>query len=143
MFTYICLGTNNLPRAIAFYDATLATLGLYRCDTSAESAWEGWAGWGTYKNQGAEELALWVGTPFDGQPARPGNGTMVAFAATSWAQVEDFYATALATGGTSEGEPSLRLHYNSDFYAAYVRDPDGNKLAVVCRRFTQREEQPK
>jgi catechol 2,3-dioxygenase-like lactoylglutathione lyase family enzyme len=142
MFTYVCLGTNDLPRAITFYDATLATLGLHRCDTSDEANWEGWAGWGTYTNQGATELALWVGTPFNGKAATPGNGTMVALAATSWSQVEQFHATALSHGGSCEGEPSLRLQYNSDFYAAYVRDPDGNKLAVVCRGYTSRDNQP-
>jgi predicted lactoylglutathione lyase len=80
--------------------------------------------------------ALWVCKPFDGQPPHPGNGTMAALRAASWAQVRDFHGAALANGGTSEGEPGLRVHYNPDFYAAYVRDPDGNKLAVVCRGFT-------
>jgi predicted lactoylglutathione lyase len=65
-----------------------------------------------------------------------GNGSMVAFRAKSWRQVDDFHAAALACGGTSEGPPGLRPQYNPDFYAAYVRDPDGNKLAVVCRGFT-------
>jgi predicted lactoylglutathione lyase len=63
------------------------------------------------------------------------NGTMVAFRARSWKEVDDFYAAALTNGGSSEGAPGLRLHYNPDFYAAYVRDPDGNKVAAVCRDF--------
>ena len=50
--------------------------------------------------------------------------------------MEEFHAQALAQGGTSEGAPGLRPHYDADFYAAYVRDPDGNKLAAVCRGFT-------
>jgi catechol 2,3-dioxygenase-like lactoylglutathione lyase family enzyme len=137
MFTYVCLGTNDLPRATRFYDAALAVLGLARCDVSGESSWEGTAGWGTYENHGARELALWLCKPFNGQAASVGNGTMVALSATSWRQVDDFYAAALAHGGSSEGAPALRLQYNPDFYAAYVRDPDGNKLAVVCRGFTQ------
>ena len=65
-----------------------------------------------------------------------GLGAMVAFAARDWQQVRDFHAAALARGGRSEGEPGLRPHYNPDFFAAYVRDPDGNKLAAVCRGFT-------
>lgn len=137
MFTYICLGTNNLSRAAAFYDATLATLGLSRCASADETEWQGWLGWGTYENQGAREIALWVGRPINAQLATPGNGTMVALRAASWSQVDAFHAAALALGGTSEGAPGLRLQYNPDFYAAYVRDPDGNKLAVVCRGFMQ------
>jgi len=61
---------------------------------------------------------------------------MVALSARSWREVDEFHAAALAHGGSSEGAPGLRLRYNPDFYAAYVRDPDGNKLAVVCRGFT-------
>ena len=135
MFTYVSLGTNDLERAVRFYDATLAPLGLQRCDTSGEPNWQGWAGWGTYQDCGAQELALWVCAPFDGALATPGNGTLVALHATSWTAVRDFHAAALAHGGTSEGEPGLRPQYHDDFYAAYVRDPDGNKLAAVCRGF--------
>ena len=64
---------------------------------------------------------------------------MVAFSARSWKEVDDFHATALANGGTSDGAPGLRPHYSSDFYAAYVRDPDGNKIAAVCRGFKERQ----
>ena len=66
---------------------------------------------------------------------------MVALAATSWRQVDAFHAAALSHGGTSEGAPGLRPQYQPDFYAAYVRDPDGNKLAVVCRGFTEPQRQ--
>jgi predicted lactoylglutathione lyase len=65
---------------------------------------------------------------------------MVALHAESWPQVDAFFAAAIAHGGRSEGEPGLRLQYNPDFYAAYVRDPDGNKLAVVCRGRTKPQE---
>jgi catechol 2,3-dioxygenase-like lactoylglutathione lyase family enzyme len=141
MFNYVCLGTNDLERAARFYDATMATLGLTRCDVSGESNWDGLVGWGTYERHGAVELALWLCRPFDGEPATVGNGTMVALAAKSWQQVDAFHAAALSRGGTSEGAPGLRLHYQPDFYAAYVRDPDGNKLAVVCRGFTEPQRQ--
>jgi catechol 2,3-dioxygenase-like lactoylglutathione lyase family enzyme len=133
MFTYLCLGTADFPRSIRFYDAVMATLGHARCDTTGEPNWQEWAGWGTYSDEGRVQEALWVCKPFNGQPPHPGNGTMAALRAASWAQVRDFHAAALANGGTSAGEPGLRVHYNPDFYAAYVRDPDGNKLAVVCR----------
>jgi len=139
MFTYVTLGTNDLQRAIAFYDATLAALGLKRCITD-DPGWDRIAaGWGTYEDRGARQLALWVCKPFDQQPATIGNGTMVAFRADSWKAVDDFHAGALANGGHSEGAPGLRLHYDPDFYATYVRDPDGNKLAAVCRGFTERQ----
>ncbi len=138
MFAYVCLGSNNLERSAVFYDATLAVLGYRRCDTSAESdtSWNGWLGWGLYAEEGAVQDALWVCTPFNGASATAGNGAMVALWAKTWREVDAFHAAALAHGGTSEGDPGLRLAYNPDFYAAYVRDPDGNKLAVVCRGFT-------
>jgi catechol 2,3-dioxygenase-like lactoylglutathione lyase family enzyme len=139
VFTFVCLGTNNPERTVAFYDATLGALGLSRCHPPDDPEWDGWFGWGTYENGGAVELALWACTPFDGKPATVGNGTMVALRAKSWSEVDNFYAAAMANGGTSEGAPGIRLHYNPDFYAAYVRDPDGNKLAAVCRGFTERE----
>jgi catechol 2,3-dioxygenase-like lactoylglutathione lyase family enzyme len=139
LFTYICLGTNDLGRAKLFYDAVLAPLGLQRCITDDPEWDRTWAGWGTYKNGGAEEIALWVCKPFDERAATAGNGTMIALGAKSWKAVDDFHAAALANGGTSEGAPGLRPQYNPDFYAAYVRDPDGNKLAAVCRGFTHRQ----
>lgn len=141
MFTYICLGTNDLSRSTRFYDAALGALGLARCDTTGEPNWEGWAGWGTYEDQGATQVALWVCKPFDGRPATVGNGTMVALRASNWRAVDEFHAAALANGGSSDGAPGLRQQYNPDFYAAYVRDPDGNKLAVVCRGYTERSGQ--
>ncbi len=133
MFTYVCLGTNDLPRAVAFYDPVMAALDLQRCETSSEPEEPGWEGWGTYIDEGRIEVALWLCGPFNGQPASVGNGTMVAFAAKSWEQVQAFHREALSHGGISEGEPGLRAHYGPDFYAAYVRDPDGHKLAAVCR----------
>ena len=65
---------------------------------------------------------------------------MIALGATTWKQVDNFHAAAVGHGGTCEGPPGLRLQYNPDFYAAYVRDPDGNKLAIVCRGFTAPQE---
>lgn len=143
MFAYVCLGSNDLERSANFYDVTLATLGYRRCDTSAESesSWSGWIGWGLYEKDGAVQDALWICKPYDGAPASVANGGMVALWAPTWAAVEAFHSAALANGGISEGAPGLRLLYNPDFYAAYVRDPDGNKLAVVCRGYTSREGQ--
>lgn len=133
MLTYVYFGTNDLDRAIEFYSATLAPLGMERCITG-DPEWDRVAaGWGIYEDGGARELAFWVGKPFNRQPATAGNGGMVAFRAGSRNEVDRFHATALAQGGTCDGPPGLRLHYAPDFYAAYVRDPDGNKLAAVYR----------
>jgi len=139
MLSYVYFGTNDLERAIRFYDATLAPLGMPRCVTG-DPEWDRVAaGWGIYENGGARELGFWIGNPFDQRPATAGNGSMVAFSARSWKAVDDFYAAALANGGCCDGAPGLRLHYGPDFYAAYVRDLDGNKLAAVCRGFTKRQ----
>jgi catechol 2,3-dioxygenase-like lactoylglutathione lyase family enzyme len=102
MFAYLCLGSNNLRRSAKFYDATLGILGYSRCDTSAENetSWNGWIGWGLYADEGAVQDALWVCTPFNGQPATVGNGGMVALRARTWAEVDSFHAAALANGGT-------------------------------------------
>ena len=139
MLSYVYFGTNDLDKAIAFYDAVLAPLGMLRCVT-ADPEWDRIAaGWGIYADGGARELAFWIGKPLNQQPATTGNGSMVAFRARSWQGVDDFYTAALARGGVCDGAPGLRLHYSPDFYAAYIRDLDGNKVAAVCRGFTTRQ----
>lgn len=128
MFSYMSLGTNDLSRAIRFYDAALAPLGhrqIADFDTTGTSA-----AWGL-DDPGPH---LWVTQPFDGNPASVGNGTMVSFLADTRAAVDAFHAASLATGGRDEGAPGLRPQYGPHFYAAYVRDPDGNKLNAVCYR---------
>jgi catechol 2,3-dioxygenase-like lactoylglutathione lyase family enzyme len=124
VFSYVCLGTDDIVRARAFWDAVLAPLGHARIkgyDDETSLAW-GTADPGPH---------LWVTRPFDGGAARAGNGAMVAFLAPGRAEVEAFHAAALENGGTCEGPPGLRPQYGPGFYAAYVRDPDGNKAAVV------------
>lgn len=126
MFSYVALGTRDLARAIAFYDAVLATLGHARLS--------GYDPDGTSAAWGLDDPGphLWVTAPFDGGPASPGNGTMVSLLAASRAEVDAFHAAAIARGGSDEGRPGLRAAYGPHFYAAYVRDPDGNKLNAVC-----------
>jgi catechol 2,3-dioxygenase-like lactoylglutathione lyase family enzyme len=137
MLTYVYFGTNDLSRAIAFYNAVLSPLGMERCITG-DPEWDRMsAGWGSYEEDGLRELAFWIGIPFDGRPASVGNGGMVAFRAKSWDQVDRFYSAALKHGGRDDGPPGLRLRYGPNFYAAYVRDPDGNKIAAVCRGITE------
>ena len=108
------------------------SLGISRCRVEQDGFAE-WSGWGHYERDGAEELALWLCPPFDGGPATPGNGVMIALQAHTLEQVQMFHRSALENGGSCEGPPGWRPQYNADFYAAYVRDPDGNKLAAVCR----------
>ncbi len=89
----------------------------------------GWFGW--HRPGGARPIFL-VGRPFDGEPASTGNGQMVALLAPSRAAVDAAFRAGLEAGGTSGGEPSLRRHYHPDYYGAYLRDPDNNKLALAC-----------
>ena len=126
MFSYVSLGTRDLARAMRFYDAALAPLGHLRVEDYDPE--DRSAAWGL-DDPGPH---LWVTQPFDGAPATPGNGTMVSFLAPSRSAVDAFHAAALAHGGSDEGAPGLRPQYGAHFYAAYVRDPDGNKLNAVC-----------
>lgn len=82
---------------------------------------------------GSGQNCLWLGLPADGKAATCGNGTNVARLAETREQVDRFYATALAAGALDEGAPGLR-DVHPHFYAAYIRDPDGHKLVVVCHR---------
>jgi catechol 2,3-dioxygenase-like lactoylglutathione lyase family enzyme len=116
MIGYITIGTNDLPRATAFYDAVLAILGARRTMTLQRGyAWGG-------ANKGP---SLMVMTPHNGQLASGGNGTMVALVANDRQTVDAVYRRAIEQGATCEGPPGDR---GGNFYAAYFRDLDGNKL---------------
>lgn len=121
-FLYLTLGTNDLARAARFYDAALAPLGLVRRATEATEV--------GYGLPGDTRTRLWITLPYDGKPASTGNGSMPALIAPDQAAVKAFHAAALAQGGTDEGAPGYRPH-GPAFFAAYVRDPDGNKLSAV------------
>ncbi|MGL3605981.1 VOC family protein [Rhizobium sp. G187] len=125
MLTYITIGINDLRRAIGFYDAVLSTLGVERRVTVDSEA-----GYGLPQD---ERCRFWITHPFDGKPATVGNGLMPAFEAQSRAAVDAFYRAAIANGGTDEGAPGLRP-FHPNFYACYVRDPDGNKLSALCEK---------
>lgn len=117
MIGYVTLGTSDLERGAKFYDAIAAEMG-----TARMMEWDGAIAWGT-PDGGA---GIGLTRPFDGQPATVGNGVMVALEAKDKAQVDRLYAIALAHGGSDEGAPGPRG--DGGFYAAYFRDPDGNKL---------------
>lgn len=120
MIGYVTLGTNDLPRAAAFYDALAAELATPRM-----MEMDNYIAWGT--PGGAAGIGIM--RPHDGNDASVGNGVMVALEAKDAAQVQRIYDIALASGGTDEGPPGPR---GSGFYAAYFRDLDGNKLNAFC-----------
>ena len=130
MFSHVTLGTNDLARAAAFYDALLAPLGLERADPENEDGLPDGVGWVV---PGTRTPAFYAHETFDGEPASAGNGTMAAFLAPSPAAVDEAHAAAMAAGGTDEGAPGERPHYGAGYYGAYLRDPDGNKVHVVHR----------
>ena len=118
MIGYVTLGTNDMARATAFYDALLVELGAKRIDSA-----ERFAFWG--KRRGMGMLAVY--TPHDGKPASVGNGVMVALGVRTREQVERTHRKALSLGAADEGAPGNR---GAAFYGAYFRDLDGNKLCV-------------
>jgi catechol 2,3-dioxygenase-like lactoylglutathione lyase family enzyme len=116
MIGYTTLGTNDLPRAAAFYDALFAEMGIRRMMEFPKGI-----AWG----RSWDTPGFGVMLPFDGQPATRGNGTMIALSAGSRENVDRLYAKAIELGATDEGRPGPR---GEGFYAAYFRDLDGNKL---------------
>jgi len=121
MIGYVTLGTNDLDRAAAFYDALLAELGAKRMMQS-----ERFVIWFVAPGKPALEVCK----PFDGKAATVGNGTMVALVVDSPAKVDALYKRALELGAADEGAPGPRGL--PGFYAGYFRDLDGNKLNVFC-----------
>ena len=122
MFSHITLGTNDWPRAKPFWHAVMTALG--------QPVLFEHAGGIAYGEPAGPKI--FIGPTFDGKPATNGNGSHVAFICKERVTVDAFYAAALAHGGSDEGAPGPRPHYHPNYYGAYVRDPDGNKLQAVC-----------
>jgi predicted lactoylglutathione lyase len=117
---YVTLGTNDLEKACAFYDALMGTINFSRIwDDGSLVIW----------GKSMEEAAVGVTPPFDGEAASVGNGVMVAMQMDDEKQVQAFYDKAIALGATDEGAPGQRI---SNFYAGYFRDLDGNKMNAFC-----------
>ncbi len=116
MIGYVTIGTNDLPRAAAFYDSLLGDIGAKRMMEN-----EQFIAWSVRP----DAPGLGVTKPFDKKPATVGNGVMVALEAANRAQVDALHRKALALGGKDEGAPGDR---GGGFYAGYFRDLDGNKL---------------
>ena len=123
MFSHVMLGTNDLPRAQAFYDAVLGTLGVPAGRVDRHRVF-----WRT--STGMFSVSL----PINGEPATAGNGSTLGFACTSAEQVQAWHATGLAHGGsTCEDPPGVREGAAGRLYLAYLRDPDGNKICGLYR----------
>jgi catechol 2,3-dioxygenase-like lactoylglutathione lyase family enzyme len=126
MFSHVFVGVSDFETALAFYGPLMAALGIAPrfCERSRP-----WAGW--QSTPGPRPLFV-IGHPEDGQAHARGNGQMTAFLAPSRAAVDAAWAIGLANGGSDEGAPGLRPAYHEHYYGAYLRDPDGNKLCLVC-----------
>lgn len=118
---YVTIGAHDVDAALPFFDATLGALNWERSQP--------FPGWAFYGPKDAEPC-LGICKPYDGGAPRAGNGIMVAFKAASQDQVKAAHAAALAAGGTDEGGPGFRPPEGGEFYAAYFRDPVGNKYCV-------------
>jgi catechol 2,3-dioxygenase-like lactoylglutathione lyase family enzyme len=120
MIGYVTLGTNDMARAAKFYDGLLAEVGGKRgMESDRFITW----------SAGPTSPGIGIIKPHDGKSATVGNGMMVAIQCDSPDKVKVLYEKALALGGKDEGEPGIRF---GNFYAAYFRDLDGNKLNAFC-----------
>jgi catechol 2,3-dioxygenase-like lactoylglutathione lyase family enzyme len=126
LFSHIFLSVKDFDRALAFYRPVMAALGIKErfCEPAKP-----WAGWQSHPEP--RPLFL-IGKPYDQNLHEAGNGQMVAFLANSRAVVDEAYSVALANGGASEGAPGPRPEYHANYYGAYFRDTEGNKLCVAC-----------
>jgi len=125
VFSHVFVSISDFERAYGFYSAVMQNLGIELRFCEPEKPWAGW------HSAGRSRPFFVICKPYNGQPHDPGNGQMVAFMARDRATVRESYQTALRHGGTCEGPPGLRPHYHPNYYGAYFRDPDGNKICVA------------
>jgi catechol 2,3-dioxygenase-like lactoylglutathione lyase family enzyme len=120
MIHHISVGTNDVSRARRFYDPVMQLLGLRLLKSGNKAA-----------HYGVGDILFSLESPVDGQSASPGNGVHIAFQARDHAMVDEFHATGLRAGGSDAGAPGLRTQYDANYYGAFLRDPDGNKIEAV------------
>ena len=126
MIAYVTVGADDIASAKRFYSAFPPALGYGLDEIHGDLSY-------TLHKQPGQSAALpdfYVKPTFDGHPASAGNGAMVAFEARSQSQVRDLHSAALAAGGFDEGRPGFRDSYGPHFYVGYLRDPQGNKIAL-------------
>lgn len=120
MLHHVSLGTADLARARAFYDPVMGELGLRRTLDVVDAV-----------GYGAGITVFSLNIPADGKAPSPGNGVHVAFEVETRGAVNAFYRVAVAQGGSADGAPGIREQYDPHYYAAFVRDPDGNKIEAL------------
>ena len=125
MFSHLTVGSNDIAKAKGFYDEVTKPLGLVRHLEFPDGV-----GYGRKDDR----PRLWIVRPIDKQAASVGNGLTIGLDAETRPAVDAAYAAALANRGKDEGKPGLRPHYHPNYYGAYVRDPDGNKVCIVCHK---------
>ncbi|MBG6143941.1 catechol 2,3-dioxygenase-like lactoylglutathione lyase family enzyme [Labrenzia sp. EL_142] len=126
MIAYVTVGADDIARAKRFYSAILPALG-YELEEGPEGL-----SFVLPVEPGQSPVLpdFYVKPTFDGRPASAGNGSMVAFEARNQQQVRDLHAAALLAGGSDEGQPGFRVSYGPNFFVGYLRDPQGNKIAL-------------
>ncbi len=126
MIAYVTFGADDIARAKRFYSAFLPDLG-YELEERPEGLSYALS---VPPGQSAVLPDFYVKPTFDGRPASAGNGSMVAFEARNQKQVSDLHAAALVAGGSDEGQPGFRASYGPHHFVGYLRDPQGNKIAL-------------
>ena len=120
IISHVSIGTTDIERAVAFYDAVLPALG---CKKIMEYPFA--------VAYGKAFPEFWVQKPIDGQPASVGNGTHFCFIAVNKEAVHAFYEAAIGAGASDEGAPGPRPEYSMGYYGAFARDPDGHKIEAA------------
>ena len=120
MIDHVSVSVADLERSAQFYELTLAALGLSRLVTRPATV-----------GFGKSYPEFWINFRADMAPVAPGSGVHICLRAKSAADVDAFHAAALKAGGRSDGAPGLRPHDRVPYYAAFVIDPDGNRIEAV------------
>lgn len=126
MFSHVFFGVSDFKRSLDFYTCLMDTLGISQRFCDLKRPWAAWQ-----SAPGPRPLFV-IAKPHNNAPHHAGNGQMVAFLARNRETVRLAYKKAMDMGATSEGLPGLRLEYHPDYYGAYFRDLDGNKICIVC-----------
>lgn len=126
MISHVNIGVKEFQSAFDFYALLMNELGARLKFSNVDESWAGWI------PADVDRPLFIIGLPFNGEIADAGNGQMIALLAPTRAKVDSAYAAALKSGAVCEGAPGLRPHYHPDYYGAYFRDLDGNKICVCC-----------